>query len=564
MSTETVLHHGEGSSTNPPKRIRLHHAEKDQPNDVMRYDLDLPSHRYGPLPHGTMKHPLSYIPVHKLSAPPDDLHSREYHAARASVMQVGEDQEHAAYVRTYHTALRDAHNVLLCPTSSGLIWILIDQDCSEILAGGLEIHIIPTMGGYCPAPGNMNACYDPLPVTLDPEYFLPGMYVDYLREEFSKAIGAMTLKTGHLCLLFRDKKHFSGNALRGKATEFGGLKIRAAVFNHKLTADVEIRPSVATGVPIADKPDWIDTSASLGLKLQYEGKEVLTVVTHAFVNLRFKNGLPLRDSWKPKVLYAKALEAVLKAKQKSKSFINRLRTSEPALIKGKEKEYVDDEPEDVDAEGHTRRGRFGWTTSVGKEVFIANTNAKLGVITECFDEPNRFFPYPHGFSHDLSLVESSSGLPKLTSPPGSAKIQPTWAAYDKVLGVRAPLYLCRMNVATGTWRVMDGHSVRSETQSAIVAGTQYLWETASRQHSISLLWRTAYDGDSATCASGSVLCLGSATAPTSEPILFQNFEGYLDTSFPRAGDPPAIGEKTTAGCSKEDSYCRRRLGNAPF
>lgn len=136
-------------------------------------------------------------------------------------------------------------------------------------------------------------------------------------------------------------------------------------------------------------------------------------------------------------------------------------------------------------------------------------------------------PYPHGFTHDLSLI-TGENLPELVNPPRTPRIV-GWGSYEAVLqGSR--VFLIRHNIDTGNFHTYPGQGISMKAREAITHGTQYSWDLKTRAVSTALLWRTDCDGDSVEGASGSILCLGQVTDPTAQAVLFQNFEGPLEHS----------------------------------
>jgi hypothetical protein len=82
----------------------------------------------------------------------------------------------------------------------------------------------------------------------------------------------------------------------------------------------------------------------------------------------------------------------------------------------------------------------------------------------------------------------------------------------------------RLNVITNKWATLAGQGMSAAAQAAIAAGAEYSWSRRAVSPSIALLWRTAYDPDTASGFSGSVLCLGRKTDSEARAIVFQNFQ----------------------------------------
>ncbi len=157
---------------------------------------------------------------------------------------------------------------------------------------------------------------------------------------------------------------------------------------------------------------------------------------------------------------------------------------------------------------------------------MALTLSQVGTITTTYD-PHPIptaLPFPSGFRHDLSLI-SDDNLPELVNSPNGPLLT-GWGSYASVLD-GGSVFVYRVNVATRRWRHLTGSGVSRPTQVAIAAGAQHSWESAAVAPGTSLLWRTAYNADTAQGYSGSVLCLGKPTDPTALAVVFQNFESAL-------------------------------------
>lgn len=135
----------------------------------------------------------------------------------------------------------------------------------------------------------------------------------------------------------------------------------------------------------------------------------------------------------------------------------------------------------------------------------------------------------------------SENLPEIVNPPNFPTIT-GWASYEEVLD-GAPVFLCRNNVATGVWRVVEGTGVSRDAQRAIVLGSEYTWEKTAYCQNVSLLWRTNFDTESAVSFSGSVLCCGQPSHATAKAVLFQNFEAPMtEVMITQDHDPELRGD----------------------
>lgn len=150
---------------------------------------------------------------------------------------------------------------------------------------------------------------------------------------------------------------------------------------------------------------------------------------------------------------------------------------------------------------------------------------RIGKVTSTYDPAiPKNMPFPCGFVHDLSLVTSDS-LPVITSPIGTPRIV-GWADYNDVLD-GGPVFVVSSNVVTGNQNLRTGSGVSRAARRALVAGSEYSWERNPLSRSVSILWRTEYDGDRMEDFSGSVLCLGQVHAETCRAVCFQNFQTPL-------------------------------------
>lgn len=134
------------------------------------------------------------------------------------------------------------------------------------------------------------------------------------------------------------------------------------------------------------------------------------------------------------------------------------------------------------------------------------------MITSTYDPTiSKNMPFPCGFLHDLSLVTPKS-LPVITSPIGAPRIV-GWAGYNEVLN-GGSVFIVSSNVVTGNQNLRTGSGVSRAARRALAAGLEYSWERNLLLRSVSILWRTEYDGDMMEGFSGSVLCLGQLHAET--------------------------------------------------
>lgn len=150
---------------------------------------------------------------------------------------------------------------------------------------------------------------------------------------------------------------------------------------------------------------------------------------------------------------------------------------------------------------------------------------QIGMITSTYDPAiSRNMPFPCGFLHDLSLITSES-LSVITSSIGAPRIV-GWAGYNEALN-GGSVFIVSSNVATGNQNLRTGSGVSRAARRALAAGSEYSWERSLLSRSVSILWRTEYDGDTMEGFSGSVLCLGQLHAEKCRAVCFQNFQAPL-------------------------------------
>ncbi|KAI9789824.1 MAG: hypothetical protein M1816_005741 [Peltula sp. TS41687] len=279
---------------------------------------------------------------------------------------------------------------------------------------------------------------------------------------------------------------------------------------------IDNRPSTfeaTSGYAVAAKPEaeFTRSMGCLGLRVKLnDGVEAITTVTHGLVNLP-QHGLVVRvTNW-----FLKAKEALL-----------RFRT--PA---------------------HVKISRATGNSPLGKTVWLALTNQKVGTIEYTYDTPSPHLPFPAGYQHDLSLVTDKE-LPWVTSPPGVATIN-GWAQYDEALD-GCPLFITVFNVYKNKWETKVGNAVSQATQKAIAEGVEYRWEKETFSQSAAILWRLEKeDWRDVRGFSGGVLCVGNPTDQFAKALVFQNFETPIKAWQVRGGDSVLVG---TWGCTLKGGF----------
>jgi hypothetical protein len=220
--------------------------------------------------------------------------SKEVATARATIEPTITPQNENL-VRTYHPSLGPVDGVWVTKESNEKsIWLVAPGPLGipHTHAGGREIHFLPA--GLSPRTMTM-ICFkaqpDPIKAVLNPRRFLQSHDLHVIREMFPLAVGARVLISGFIVILFKSRADVEKSWTQdGEACTFGNLRLLYDVME-----DSPTRTEVSGGAAIASKPDALETSVTLRLKLRLlDGQEVITVPTHAFVKLRRINGSCLR------------------------------------------------------------------------------------------------------------------------------------------------------------------------------------------------------------------------------------------------------------------------------
>ncbi|KAL4914813.1 hypothetical protein BDW62DRAFT_135821 [Aspergillus aurantiobrunneus] len=395
-------------------------------------------------------------------------------------------------LRTHHRSLSRASIVYLVSSPFGKpIW-LISCNAPDIMAGGLEIHLLPAghplKGRLFPTSAAQFILAQSLAEgQINPRKFLTAQDLELLRTLFPKAIGAQILVSGFLRILFGSITDVERTYNLGYPSMVGGLVVLLDAAILSITAQ-----NVGSGAVVSDKE--VKSLGCLGLKLILPGgKTVITTVTHAYV----------RNPALPAALMRVA-DWVIRAKSALCCFRN------PHL--------------DRESCAYSALGQSPSNNPRGKDLLLYKTNTKVGTITHCFDNPSPILPFPVGYRHDLSLIEGEA-LPEVVSPPGYPMIS-AWAQYAKVLA-GAPLYAVALNAQTQRWRVVEGAKVTPAVANSVLVGCEYIWDREAIDQAVALLWRSKDDVDSAGGYSGAVLCTGRPTDQHGEAVVFQNYETGL-------------------------------------
>ncbi|KAI1820130.1 hypothetical protein F4861DRAFT_88863 [Xylaria intraflava] len=395
-------------------------------------------------------------------------------------------------IRTFHPSLGPCPVVYVMESDKDPIWVVIPGNfvIPTTHAAGREIHVMP---GSIIQDRIMKPPFhdDPLSLVLNPRRLLSQDNLDMLRALFPTAIGVRTFISGFIVVLFGSRYEIERSWFRdGFFTTFGSLRLFYDV--------LEVWPSmlaVNRSARINRSPNSQTSSASLGLKLRFpDGNEAITVPTHAFVQLKNAPSGPL----------LRAADWFAKAKSALSRFVPPKRTSHhPGII--------------------TLGEQVAENSPLGKSVYLAMEQRKLGVITSTYDqETSDSMKFPTSFHHDLSLMTSEEGskLPSIISPDGTPQVV-GWGD-DEIALNGGRLFALTFNIATGNLIHRAGRDVSPVASTAIAEGCQYIWDGEAASQS--LLWRTENDRDSPEGFSGSALCLGDLSHKTCLAICFQNFE----------------------------------------
>ncbi|KAJ5476939.1 hypothetical protein N7539_007083 [Penicillium diatomitis] len=424
-------------------------------------------------------------------------------AAERALAEPRVTPENEALFRTYHPSLALCQEVHLIEEENGTwMWgILPEAEKTHNIgshAGDLEIHF-EALGYISPTITIFPMLqHDPIPRPINPRKFLSRNQLRRLRDMFPTALGVRILISGFIVVLFKTIKDIEKSWYEdGFACSFGNLRLRYDVL--EVTPTVQV---VQRGAAISAEPEDLRSLASLGLKLRFsDGREVITVPTHAFVTLRDGDrSTPTRFLAD---VYARLKQRLARYRPLRRG------TPSPAI-------------------GFSRCESKG-NSVVGKRVFLAGGSQEVGVISSSYDEvsqkPLRF---PVGFQHDLSLTSANlAPLPDLQAPPKTPRVT-GWGEYQALLN-GGPAFVTGFNINTGNLKKFECTGISRQAQVAISEGSQYCWDRTVTSQSVSLLWRTGHDWDSVTGLSGSALCLGNLADNTCLAVCFQNFECPLAT-----------------------------------
>ncbi|OAL67982.1 hypothetical protein A7C99_1115 [Trichophyton rubrum] len=224
----------------------------------------------------------------------------------------------------------------------------------------------------------------------------------------------------------------------GNPDHVGGLLPRFDIVDIMPCRETIQLPS---GHGIAPAPNSFASQICLGLKIRLVGgEEAITTVTHGFVKLpQSVPRFPRVASW------------MIRAKQRLQRFL----PNKPLITL----------PGEVECR---QRGVLG-SSALGKAVFLSGEATKIGTITTTYDNPSPLYPYPAGYTHDLSLF-TDSNLPRITSPPGVGMVT-GWADYIDALEGK-PVFTTTFDVSINKERRVEGQIATNSTKQAMIEGVE--------------------------------------------------------------------------------------------
>ncbi|KAM5457522.1 hypothetical protein MaudCBS49596_000717 [Microsporum audouinii] len=421
--------------------------------------------------------------------------------ARFATSVTGENEQ---LLRSFHPSLEVFETVLVMATDTGDVWAVHNGTNDEERAidthvGGREVHIYPYHEFPYPRSTYVGIPFCDCPLTrhINPRRLLRPEDLRVLREFWPTSVGVRVLISGWVIILFSSQSDMEAEWVSKMCDNIGGQRVGYDV----VRCDLTLRP-VPSASAVASRSGDFSTRVSLGLRLRMHEEDVITTVTHGFVETYTPNSyfdyLKMQcSSWYLSV----------------RSALERFRLPRPSSIT----------PGILESRGEYRGHSTATDNSpIGRQVWIAGTDIKVGTISKSYDPaPSRHLPYPMGYRHDLCLI-TSNDLPDVTHSPNAPPIA-GWGSYSDALD-GAPLFVCRVNPITGIWTSLEGRGISVEAHAALAQGAEYYWDRETETQTASLLWRTTHDQTPAAGYSGSVLCLGRLTDSTSKALLFQNYE----------------------------------------
>lgn len=433
--------------------------------------------------------------------------------------------------RTFHPSLAGAITVILRtePCGNGRrTWVIKDLAVRPMHthAGGLEIHVLP------PSISKNTLNYPGFHWehrfrVINPRRILTAHDISGLAGLFGRAIGFRVYIGGELHVLYRSDSDMHGDWCGNLPGEVGSLRVQYVVLDDVFpsTGSISQGQTIKKGQTFLELSD--NDAGCLGLSLQLPtGEYVTTAVTHGFVDRPSHKASGIERTYKRCSAVIKDLTAF-----RLSAFSRSVRT--PHI---------------------QTRERIG-NSPIGKGVWRADTNTKIGTVTATYDTPSTHLPYPHGYSHDLSLVTSKDGSPIQMTSHETLPVLNGWADLATVLDGDSPVFVAAYTAdqtqedgdnVTFSTRSIVGESInqekreaiRKEIQTALAEGYQVGLTPHQMLASVSLLWRAVDKAHVDSWApaggySGSVLCAGRPTDATAKAVLFQNFEIPAGPLIPR-------------------------------
>jgi hypothetical protein len=418
--------------------------------------------------------------------------------------------------RTHHRSLKIARSVAIRfdVHLQKEIWIgeFWTEAPADTHAGGMEIHQLPPF--RYPDYADVYNLMSLFGYLLNPRRLLTAEELNKLRLMYPHACGVQLLIGGQLVILFKTESDMRASWSRGICGEIGGLQVVYNVLDCQPSHDPVALGAVVQSFPVDSKDPFASVCLGLKVKMQ-DGRDAITTATHGFVKV------PKKAEKRWRAITASYFDHI---KAKLRNFQTpRRETVIPAVARSSSMSLYD--------------------SPIGKIVTLFHSNKKIGYIGRTWDRPSRWLPYPAGYKHDLSLIYSDeSQLPPMFPRPGIPAID-GWADLGTVLD-GAPVFMSSYNtilgdlVKVGT-AIRTGQNVISEAHSALVQGTQWVWDGEIMTQSAALIWRITPNRPNQYTPvggfSGSALCLGRVTNSTVKAVVFQNFEAPYP-SGPALGD----------------------------
>ncbi|KAM5451159.1 hypothetical protein MaudCBS49596_003863 [Microsporum audouinii] len=396
--------------------------------------------------------------------------------------------------RTFHPALASVACVMAVRLrrSEPYIWVVVlqpdtDTDAIGTHAGDREIHFRPAFLSAWREGVLLVGPPGPQRLPVNVRRMLTAKDLNDVRLYWPKSIGIRILISGLALMIYANKSDLHRDRERCPLT-FGELEVGYILEDYIPTADTPGRiVDIGHTVALAEAAP---PSAALGLRLRLRnGIEAITVVTHAFIPECRGSVMEYFSYW------------VNNAKKTLSRFLPFAAAKNLPL----------------DAEV---REAITYRSPLGKTVWLANTNTKIGRIAYTYDEPHPSRPYPSGYKHDLSLVVGQ--LVDLKPPWGIQEMK--WAEYQDALDNAGSAFICRFKSPDDYGAVRRGCISTEQAPRAVLEGTEYLWDRENMTSSAALIWRTIPTSIDLRSWSGCALCLGSPSDRTVQVVVFQNFQ----------------------------------------